>query len=90
MTTIHKYELQLGMNLIEAPSGMIPVRFSSQRGSFFLWGLVNTDLPTKTHRFEVVGTGHEIKAMPSELLYVGGIDAGPFVWHCVGFPDEPV
>lgn len=87
MTKIFRYELMRGMNVVEAPAGAIPVKFGSQRGDFFLWLMVDPELPTRTYRFEVTGTGIEIKAQPSEIFYVGGIDLGPFEWHCIGYPD---
>lgn len=60
------------------PEGWELLHVGVQGDGFYLWALVETDAPTVTEWFCVVGTGWEVKP---ELRHCGTIQQGPYVWH---------
>jgi len=80
MRTIHKFPLyRIGqVNEVQLARDAIPRRVAMQSGVLCMWAELDTDVPAKTRRFSVVGTGHPIA---ENGHYIGTCDDGPFVWH---------
>ena len=63
---------------VEIPEGFVPLHVAPQGGLIRLWAEVETNSPEKTHRFQIIGTGHEV---PKGAQYLGTVLDPPFVWH---------
>lgn len=79
MRTIHKYPLIPGITKLTMPQGAQLLTVHEQDGAPRLWALVDTDQPEVVRRFEMVGTGHEIKEWP--IAYVGTAHLRALVLH---------
>ena len=92
MKTIYKYPLLLqympnGICDVVMNRAAMVLHVAEQHGNPCLWASVDTDLPTHTRRFQVVGTGY---ATPDEResTYLGTAHCGPFVWHVFEVPRD--
>ena len=67
---------------VEMPEGARIVTVQAQKGSLYLWAIVEPSAPMKKRRIKVVGTGHPKDAL-SNLVYIGSAQmaGGTLVWH---------
>ena len=65
MTTVHRYDLQIGRTALEIPMGAAVLSAQMRDHRLVLWMRVNLDWPTCTRHFQTFGTG---EALPDELL----------------------
>ena len=81
MTTIWKYVLQPGRNLVEMPSGSKLLTVQMQAGDPTLWALVVPGGPMVTRIIDIYGTGHPLPANPGYYLATVQMHGGSLVWH---------
>jgi len=62
MRTVHKFELEIGANILEIPLGFEVLTVDEQHGKICLWAEVETKNEKHTESFTVFGTGHEIES----------------------------
>jgi len=83
MKTIHKFG-PIGiarMTAVDVPEVARILHFAAQGVDLFFWAEVETDAPTETRRFYVVGTGWDLADLEAETKHVGTVVVGKFVWH---------
>lgn len=81
MKSIYKYPLDgIHVTKVKMPTGANVVKFDNQNGLYCLWAIVDTDKPMEERYFTIVGTGWELDG---DECYVGSIQQGAFVWHCL-------
>lgn len=81
MKTIFKYPLDgIHVTKVKMPKGANVVSFDVQHNVFCIWAMVDTDNPVEERVFGVVGTGWEIDEGD---CYIGMVQTGAFVWHCL-------
>jgi hypothetical protein len=86
MRSIYKYELNgTHLSAVDLPKGANVVKFDSQNGKYCIWALVDPESPKEVRYFTVVGTGWDIDDTD---CYIGTIQEGSFVWHCLEVSDE--
>lgn len=61
------------------------VHLAVQDDELQMWSVGPWDGPIETRTFEVHGTGHDI---PGDRVYVGTVQAPPFVWHVFEAPRQ--
>lgn len=76
---IFKYPIEIGKFSHEMPEGAWILAAQMQNGKPFLWASVDTDNPTKTRYFEIIGTGHEYD--PGGKGYITTFQQEELVWH---------
>jgi hypothetical protein len=82
MKTIYKYEIPVGGGEVMIPNNAKILSVGAQGDSLMLWAEVNPDRSEVPRRFEVFGTGHEIREyMGTERQFIGTALMGPYVWH---------
>lgn len=81
MRTVWKFPLALKPEqTIELPKGAV-ILFTAvpaMAGEVTMWALIGADREMEPRRFAIRGTGHEVE---EDLLYVGTVIDGSFVWH---------
>ena len=84
MKKIFKYELEFEDNghvTIGLPKDAWVVSVGKQDDKFMVWAMVDPTLEKKEDRkFQLVGTGWPVK-QPDNLLHLGMIFDGSYVWH---------
>jgi hypothetical protein len=80
MKTIHKYPLEVGMNILEVPYLKI-LNVINQYNKPTLYVIVDTEMPYKEIQVIVAGTGWELEDNVLDNNYVGTVNTGSFVWH---------
>ncbi len=79
MRCIYKYRLpHFWIQSVEMPKGSRVVHVGQQDGTPTLWVLVDTEAPTCSRLFKVMGTGGEIDKTD---VYLGTCFVDRFVWH---------
>lgn len=85
MRTVYKYKLNRGtfdVSEVQIPSDAKIVLFDVQNHGLYIWAEVETDNPTVTRRFRVMGTGWELSELPVYTLrHRASIQKDSFVWH---------
>ncbi len=81
MRTIFKYALApREAQTIRLPANAKPIAVGFQGAlALMLWAEVDSDSEPEPRTFRIVGTGHELPAVP--LRYVGSAITGNLVWH---------
>jgi len=90
--TIYKYQIPLEDRFtIDLPSGAHAISVAVQRGVPCIWAIVDTDAPTKPHKFALFGTGHPLPDVWVMRAYrfVGTfmLRDGDLVFHLFSVPD---
>ena len=82
MKTIFKYEIPGGGGEVLLPVDAVILTVAGQGDSLFLWAEVDPDVVHHARRFEVLGTGFQIREeMGRERQFIGTAFLGPFVLH---------
>lgn len=81
MTTIWKYELEPGKNLLKMPAGAKPLTVQTQGGTPTMWALVKEDAPPEHRIISIYGTGHKMPDHPGVYLGTFQMSDGALVWH---------
>jgi len=85
MKTIYKYEIPVDDNIrLELPKGAEILSVQEQYGKPCIWAIVDPEKEVEGRLFELLGTGHNIKA--SEIInrkYIGTFQLynGALVFH---------
>lgn len=77
---------------ISMPRGAKPLHVAVQHGKPMLWALVDPLEPLVTHRFYMVGTGHDRpELMRHDVFYVGTfqMEGGALVFHIFWAGEQP-
>lgn len=61
MRVVYKYAIIQPVTRVTMPASSRVVSFREQNGLYFIWALVDTDLPLTERTFAVYDTGDEIK-----------------------------
>ena len=80
---IWKYELLVNdTQSVDMPVNAEILSVDSQRGTLFLWAMVDADEMKEKRVFEVIGTGNPVpQGMGTERRFIGTVLMGPFAWH---------
>lgn len=84
MRTVYKYELEEGVNYIFLPCDYKVLSVQNQHNKIVLYCLVETLVKGISKvRFEVVGTGYEVRSNPYNSKFIGTVmlDDGDLVYH---------
>lgn len=83
MKTIYKYILPLlgGPQQIKLPQLHNILAIQVQNREICMWAEVDTDSPLGVWRYEIIGTGWEIKYQGYDREYLETVQVGSFVWH---------
>ena len=79
MKKIFKYNVAIGPFEVEMPEFSNVMSVQMQSGVPVMWALVDPEQKMIMRKFEVHGTGHDIKAAYAD--FVGTFQTGPLVWH---------
>ena len=80
MHRVYKYELHpTDRPVIDMPTGAKLLRVDTQHRRVMVWALVEVGAPTVARRFEMVGTGHDVKNPAAP--YLGTFFMGELVFH---------
>lgn len=73
---------------VTMPTGATILRCALQaENGLCIWALVDPEAPPQERYFKVYGTGHAIRR--DDAVYIGTVDAPPFVWHLFELPTLP-
>lgn len=61
MLTIYKYKVGTS-SILEMPKGAKILRAKEQKGSFYIWAIVDTEAELENRIFHVAGTGWPVEA----------------------------
>lgn len=82
MHTVHKFLVKVDDETsFEAPFGARVVHLAPdmlRTDQFWIWCIVDTTKPIRTHTVYVRGTGHPL---PPETQHVGSVTCDVYVWH---------
>ena len=79
---IWKYKIDNADCAIQMQKGAQILSVQNQRGTIYLWALVNPSIEKEERRFIVIGTGPTIEPeVVSRLKFVGTVQVDLFVWH---------
>lgn len=78
MKVVYKYELNLGLTIVDIPQNCKIVDFEFQRGKPYIWAEVETENTTGKICLNIYGTGHEII---KTAVYIKTVHNNGFVWH---------
>lgn len=82
MQTIWKYPVVLDDEFeLRMPAGARLLTVQVQQGKPVLWALVNPDVPQKTRRFRLYGTGQPLPDAPGEYVGSFQVHGGALVFH---------
>ena len=82
MTTIWKYKLEPGRQVITVPQGSQILSVNNQDLTPCLWVMVDDERQRTEVIIEVFGTGHKIEVGSGiERKFLGTAVCGFFVWH---------
>lgn len=88
MRVVYKYDL-LGPNpggtqIINMPTGAMIMKVGVQVQGPVIWALVDSEQPTESREFMILGTGHPTDMLDSgSFRYIGTFEerGGTLVWH---------
>lgn len=79
MRQIWKYEISLGITILNIPSGGIVRHLGVQNDNAYIWVEIDPAKELVERKFSIYGTGWDLTEDVG--TYVGSIQEGPFVWH---------
>lgn len=87
---VYKYPIPRTGAATAMPKGAKILHFDVQADSFCVWALVDPDQPLEDRLLIVVGTGHDLPAVTSELVFINSTlsHGGKLVFHC--FEHSPI
>lgn len=82
MMTIWKFPVSRPNGIeIYMPKGARVLTAQMQNGTLCLWAVVDDIETPELRKFAIVGTGHQMPAVPTSYVSTFQVDGGSFVFH---------